>query len=181
MYLDEYTRAVLLYIIKGTKPNAFFLSISSYLGYMKIVIDGIVQGVGFRPAVYRAAIRSGASGKVWNDGSGVTIYTDNGNGILKELLLNLPPLAKIKSIKKIECKYNGPKGFKIDISNGNGSGASIPTDTALCNECTSEIFSNGRRSRYAFTTCTNCGPRFTILKNMPYDRASTSMDVFKPC
>lgn len=148
---------------------------------MKIVIRGTVQGVGFRPAVYRASVVSGASGSVWNEGSDVVIDTDRGDGLLKALLCNLPPLARIESIEKYDTDYSGPKGFSIVGSEKNGKGASIPADTGVCERCLNDIFGNGRRSGYAFSTCTDCGPRYTLLKGIPYDRPLTSMSSFPMC
>lgn len=148
---------------------------------MRITIDGTVQGVGFRPAVYRAASRAGASGAVWNDGSSVVIDTDRGEELLRELMSDLPPLAEVRSVRRDDSEYDGPEGFSIVPSSGQGSGASIPADSAVCDRCVREIFSPGRRHMYPFTTCTDCGPRFTLLKGMPYDRRLTSMDSFPMC
>ena len=148
---------------------------------MRIRIDGTVQGVGFRPAVYRAATRAGASGTVWNDGSSVVIDTDRGDELLRELMSDLPPLADVRSVEREDSEYTGGTGFSIVPSSGHGSGASIPADSAVCDRCVNEIFSPGRRHLYPFTTCTDCGPRFTLLKGMPYDRPLTSMDAFPLC
>lgn len=148
---------------------------------MRIEIRGTVQGVGFRPAVYRAAERAGASGRVWNNGSDVVIETDDGDGLLRELMSGLPPLARVDSIEKVECEYTGPRGFSIVPSESRGRGASIPADSAVCDRCVAEIFGSGRRAGYPFTTCTDCGPRFTLLRGMPYDRPNTSMDAFPLC
>lgn len=148
---------------------------------MRITIRGTVQGVGFRPAVYRAAILTGASGSVRNDGSAVVIDTDRGDELLDRLLPDLPPLARISSVEKTDCGYAGPAGFSIVQSTGSVSGASIPADSAVCDRCVSEILGSGRRSGYPFTTCTDCGPRFTLLKGMPYDRRLTTMDGFPMC
>ena len=148
---------------------------------MRIVIRGTVQGVGFRPAVYRAAERAGASGTVRNDGSSVTIVTDRGDELLGELLSDLPPLARIDSVSKEPGRYGGPAGFSIIESAGTGTGASIPADSAVCDRCVEEMRSPGRRSGYPFTTCTDCGPRFTLLRGVPYDRPLTSMGAFPMC
>ena len=93
----------------------------------------------------------------------------------------LPPLARIDSVRCDDAEYNGPKGFKIDLSKNLGEGASIPADSAICDDCLREMSAPGRRRGYPFTTCTNCGPRFTLLKGMPYDRPLTSMDAFPLC
>ena len=148
---------------------------------MRILIRGTVQGVGFRPMVYRCAGKVGASGSVWNNGSDVVIDTDRGEELILQILKDLPPLAKIDSIERQEGPYVGPSGFRIDVSKQHGQGASIPADSAICDDCLREMLSPGRRHGYPFTTCTNCGPRFTLLKSMPYDRPLTSMDAFPLC
>ncbi len=148
---------------------------------MRVTIRGTVQGVGFRPAVYRAAERVGASGTVQNDGSSVIIDSDRTDQLLVELMSDLPPLAKVTSIQREYVPYRGPPGFSIIPSSGSGSGASIPADSTMCDKCVEEIFSMGRRHLYPFTTCTDCGPRFTLLRKMPYDRPLTSMDGFPMC
>lgn len=148
---------------------------------MRITVEGTIQGVGFRPAVYRAALRCGASGTVRNDGSQVVIETDKGDELVRELLSSLPPLAVVESIDKESIAYNGPAGFRIIESDGQGNGASIPADSAICDECIDEMMSSGRRHGYPFTTCTGCGPRFTLLSSVPYDRCRTSMSSFPMC
>lgn len=148
---------------------------------MRITIRGTVQGVGFRPAVYRAAMRAGASGTVCNDGSRVVIDTDRGDELLRELMSDLPPLARVEAVEREDSEYTGPEGFSIIGSEGTGTGASIPADSAVCDRCVREMFSPGRRHLYPFTTCTDCGPRFTLLRGMPYDRPLTTMAGFPMC
>ncbi len=148
---------------------------------MRVVIRGTVQGVGFRPSVYRSAIEVGASGNVWNDGSDVIIDSDRCDELLDHLMSHLPPLARVDSIERVDVPYTGGTGFSITPSGNHGRGASIPTDTAVCDACLEEMMSPGRRQGYPFTTCTDCGPRFTLLRSMPYDRVATSMDAFPPC
>ena len=148
---------------------------------MRITIRGTVQGVGFRPAVYRAAMACGASGTVRNDGSCVIIDTDRGDDLVETLTASLPPLARIASVEKEDIAYTGGQGFSIVGSSGTGSGASIPADSCICDRCVEEMFRGGRRHGYPFTTCTDCGPRFTLLRGMPYDRPLTSMDRFPMC
>lgn len=148
---------------------------------MIITIRGTVQGVGFRPAVHRAATKVGASGTVRNNGSDVVICTDRGEELLKELLSNLPPLAHIDELEKEHSEYDGPHGFSIIESSSTARGASIPVDTCICDRCVHEMFGDGRRSGYPFTTCTDCGARYTLLHGMPYDRPLTSMRRFPVC
>ena len=143
---------------------------------------GTVQGVGFRPAVYRTAVSLGLRGTVCNDGSRVTIDIDDGERFLEKFLKELPPLAKIESIEKEASELpDSISGFSI-IESGSGprDGFSIPTDTAICDRCIEDIRS-GRRRGYPFTTCTDCGPRFTLLRSLPYDRMNTSMGGFSLC
>ena len=148
---------------------------------MRILIRGTVQGVGFRPMIYRSAMQIGASGMVWNNGSDVVIETDKGDELIEMIRQNLPPLAMIDSVERIDSDYNGPKGFSISQSQQMGEGASIPADSAVCEDCLKEIMGAGRRRNYPFTTCTNCGPRFTLLNGMPYDRPLTAMEGFPLC
>ena len=134
---------------------------------MRIVIDGIVQGVGFRPTVQRVASALGLNGRVWNDGSKVMIDVDDAYALKDGILKNLPPLARIDSIEISEHPMPECNGFSIVPSDHRSAGVSIPTDTAVCDECLKEMRSNGRRKGYAFTTCTNCGARFTLLSSLP--------------
>ena len=148
---------------------------------MRIRIGGTVQGVGFRPAVFRAATECGASGTVRNLGSEVLIDTDMPDELLERLSGNLPPLARMDSVVCEDVPYAGPRGFSIIQSGGNASGASTPADSAVCGRCIGEMFSPGRRNLYPFTTCTDCGPRYSLLRSIPYDRPNTSMDAFPIC
>jgi hydrogenase maturation protein HypF len=145
---------------------------------MRISIRGTVQGVGFRPAVFRAAVAVGANGTVRNDGSVVTVETDR--NMLDEIMRNLPPLAVIESVSMDDIPYKGPKGFKVIESSEGTGGVSIPADTAVCNRCLGDM-SEGRRKGYPFTTCTDCGARFTLMMSLPYDRNKTSLDEFPMC
>lgn len=147
----------------------------------RIRIKGTIQGVGFRPAVYRTALKLGIRGQVWNNGSDVIIECERGKDLINELLYNLPPLAKIDGILTEEIDISLGDDFSIVGSSSGEGGVSIPTDTAICDNCLQEIRSEGRRSRYPFTSCTDCGARFTLLSSLPYDRSSTSMDDFPMC
>ena len=149
---------------------------------MRIIVKGTVQGVGFRPTVYRIASSLGLKGKVWNDGPDVVIDVDDGNKLIKALRKQLPPLAKIDSIETKDCDFDPSiNGFSIVSSTSGNRGVSIPTDTAMCDACLKEIRSEGRRKGYAFTTCTNCGARFTLISGLPYDRNNTAMKEFPMC
>ncbi len=145
-------------------------------------MKGTVQGVGFRPAVYRTAAALGLRGTVCNEGSRVTIDIDDGERFLERFLKELPPLARIDSIEKTDSELpDSVRGFSIIGSEaGTRDGFSIPTDTAICDRCVNDILS-GRRRNYPFTTCTDCGPRFTLLRSLPYDRKNTSMGGFALC
>ncbi|MCL2333479.1 MAG: Sua5/YciO/YrdC/YwlC family protein, partial [Candidatus Methanoplasma sp.] len=147
---------------------------------MRIIFKGVVQGVGFRPAVYRTATNLGLSGKVWNDGSDVIVEVDDGERFLKHFLADLPPLARLEDVVRIEQPVAHTGGFKIISSRAGSSGMSIPADTAVCDDCLSDMKA-GRRMGYPFTTCTKCGPRFTLLSGLPYDRSSTAMRDFPLC
>ena len=147
----------------------------------RIHIKGTVQGVGFRPAVYRVASGLGIRGRVWNSGSEVIIESERGEELLGALLERLPPLADIDGISTEEADVHLPDGFLIMRSSPGGSAVSIPTDTATCDNCLEEMRSQGRRSGYAFTSCTDCGARFTLLSSLPYDRQNTSMKDFPMC
>ncbi|MDY0293506.1 MAG: carbamoyltransferase HypF [Candidatus Methanomethylophilaceae archaeon] len=146
---------------------------------MRITIRGTVQGVGFRPAVYRSATSLGIHGRVWNDGPDVVIDADGGEALLRDLMENLPPLARIASVEK-EPSLADYDDFRIAGSEAGRKGVGIPTDTAICPRCLEDMLS-GRRRGYAFTSCTDCGPRFTLLSGLPYDRPSTAMADFPMC
>lgn len=153
----------------------------------KINVNGIVQGVGFRPFVYRIACELNLKGYVQNLGdAGVEIVVEGRKEEIKKFLKALeekkPPLAEIKEIK---VKWmRGRKFSKFEIKKSREKGKEgisiIPPDVAICNECIEDM-KKGRRKNYFFTTCTNCGPRFTIIKRLPYDRHNTTMEKFEMC
>lgn len=148
---------------------------------MRIIIGGTVQGVGFRPTVQRVAVSLGLNGRVWNDGSRVMIDVDDAMTLRDALMKELPPLAKVESVEIVDHPMPDCNGFSIVHSENRSKGVSIPTDTAVCDECLKEMRSEGRRKGYAFTTCTNCGARFTLLSSLPYDRDRTAMSGFPMC
>lgn len=151
----------------------------------KILTQGIVQGVGFRPYVYRLATRLDLTGYVRNLGNVVEIILE-GDDIelfIKRLQSELPPIARIDSIEVIDIDEKGYDEFKIIESSDSYSGLSvIPPDIAICDSCLAEIRNPAdRRYKYPFNACTDCGPRFTVIDSVPYDRDKTSMDEFALC
>ncbi len=150
---------------------------------MKLILKGTVQGVGFRPTVYRVAKSLGLNGYVKNMGGKVEVVIDGDEeSFIKELKERLPPLAKIEEIEKHESSVPS-EGFKIISStSGKKESSTIPVDTALCGECIEEMKKEGdRRESYAFTNCTNCGARYSAIYSLPYDREKTTMDPFPMC
>jgi len=150
-------------------------------------MNGVVQGVGFRPFIYTIAQESGVFGCVRNDCAGVLIELSADLPSLKHFATlfdhTLPPLAVVESIA-IEAASARPfTDFKIDVSNVSGILHTLPpTDAAICAQCRLELFSpNDRRYRYPFINCTHCGPRYSIINKMPYDRPNTSMAHFQLC
>ncbi len=151
----------------------------------KILTQGIVQGVGFRPYVYRLATDLNLNGYVRNLGNVVEIILE-GNDIdlfIERFQNELPPIARIDSIKVVDIDENDYDDFKIVESSDSYSGVSvIPPDIAICDSCLGEIRNpQDRRYKYPFNACTDCGPRFTVIDSVPYDRDKTSMDEFPLC
>ncbi len=158
-----------------------------------ISISGIVQGVGFRPFVYRLATDMGLTGSVRNDGIGVVVKicatADRIDEFIERLQCNAPPLAKIDSVDSVELSDDAfdqvfdDKDFTILFSSDTTAAtAAIPADVALCHECAEETLDpENRRYNYPFTNCTNCGPRYSIVSEVPYDRKFTSMQDFPMC
>ena len=152
---------------------------------MKIFVSGTVQGVGFRPTVYRVAKSLGLKGYVLNKGSNVEIGiegSDEKEEFLDALQKKLPPLAAIDKIEIKDDPIVGYDDFEI-ITSLEGKKTSVtPVDTAICGECVRELFDeDNRRYLYPFINCTSCGARFSVIENVPYDRVSTSMREFKMC
>jgi hydrogenase maturation protein HypF len=152
-----------------------------------ITVEGIVQGVGFRPFVYGLARKNGLAGFVLNDTAGVTIELEGEPPALESFLTHLreqpPPLARIKNIDCRIIQLKGEATFNIVASQSEEErSALISPDTPTCDDCLEELFDPAdRRYRYPFINCTNCGPRFTIIKDVPYDRERTTMAVFEMC
>ena len=153
----------------------------------EIRVRGLVQGVGFRPMVWRLARELQLQGDVRNDGSGVLIRVLGRTTQIDELCTRLqtdcPPLARIDAVQRTALEtLNDVDGFQIVASEGGRVATGIVPDSATCPACRDEIFDIGdRRFRYAFTNCTHCGPRLSIVRAIPYDRANTSMSVFPMC
>lgn len=153
----------------------------------RIEVRGIVQGVGFRPWVYRLATEEGLAGCVRNDATGVTIEAFGSEEALDDFVRRLesspPPAADIRELRSCAIPPAAVEVFRIVQSeNAAERRVSIPADLVTCPACVSEIFDPAnRRYRYPFTNCTNCGPRFTITRDVPYDRPATTMAAFHMC
>lgn len=153
----------------------------------RIHVKGIVQGVGFRPFVYGLAKRHGLSGWVRNTSAGVDIEVEGPAAALvaftEALERDAPPLARIDGVEVAEQTANGFTTFEIvDSQPVDGAFQPISPDVTICDDCLRELFDPAdRRYRYPFTNCTNCGPRFTIIQDVPYDRPQTTMSPFPMC
>lgn len=162
-------------------------SIAPTIQRWRILIEGIVQGVGFRPFVYGQALEWGLGGFVLNDSLGVTIEVEGLltqlEGFHSALREKTPPLARIDTLTLELLPARDETQFHIAHSQaGNERKALISPDTSTCNDCLQELFDEqDRRYQYPFINCTNCGPRFTIIQNVPYDRSQTTMSVFPMC
>ena len=153
---------------------------------LQIQVKGVVQGVGFRPFVYGLATRHGLKGWVSNTTSGVIMEVEGTapglDEFLKDLAREAPPLSRIEQIESQRIPRNGYPRFEIRESKAAGGYVLISPDIATCDACRRELFDpRDRRYRYPFINCTNCGPRFTIIEDIPYDRPLTTMAPFKMC
>lgn len=154
---------------------------------LRINIRGVVQGVGFRPFIYRLATEMGLQGWVNNTSSGVFIEVEGSQQKLEEFLLRIEKeKPTISFIQSLEYSYLDPVNFtRFEIISSDSTGeksALILPDIATCSQCKDEIFDkSNRRYLYPFTNCTNCGPRFSIIEALPYDRPNTTMKIFKMC
>ncbi len=153
----------------------------------RITVRGTVQGVGFRPWVYRHAAALGLAGSVANGRSGVVIEVEGGLDQIDELLRLLstspPPLAAVAGVEVEPLPLGHDRGFSIVASvDSAGPAVAVPADIATCEACLDELRDpSDRRYRYPFVNCTDCGPRYTIIRGLPYDRASTTMAAFPLC
>ena len=157
----------------------------SHLGF-KLKISGLVQGVGFRPFVYKLALKFKLLGEVRNDGFGVLILLKTDlktcHEFIKKLNQTPPPLARIDGIKLIKTKVLDYKSFSIKTSKNTAKTTPMLSDFALCAKCKKEFLNpKNPRFNYPFITCVNCGPRFSIIKALPYDRKNTTMKTHKMC
>lgn len=154
---------------------------------VNIKIEGIVQGVGFRPFVAQQASSLALSGWVLNDGRGVVIEAQGSKGGIEHFLLalrnELPPLARLERCEVVDIPLGEEGGFAIRESVNEGcKTATVAPDAHVCDDCLAELFSpTDRRYRYPFINCTNCGPRFSLITGIPYDRPNTTMADFGMC
>lgn len=152
----------------------------------RIRVRGQVQGVGFRPFVYRLACELGLVGWVRNDAEGVEIEAQGATHAVETLLARLraeaPPLARIGTVEARDVPLSDSHGFAILESAGGRACTAVTPDSGLCADCVAELFNpQDRRWRYPFINCTHCGPRYTITRGLPYDRPQTSMASFRQC
>ena len=154
---------------------------------LRLTIRGAVQGVGFRPYIYALARRSDLSGWVGNESGGVFIEIEgepeNMQDFLRRLTENAPPLAHITEVKTQKIEIQNDEGFRIVESESQANDSTIISpDVGICADCLRELFDpRDRRFRHPFINCTNCGTRFTIIRDVPYDRSNTTMSVFEMC
>jgi len=166
---------------------AMSMANNSGLARKKVRVSGVVQGVGFRPFVYRLAQQYNLGGHVLNTASAVELEIEGEAAALDAFLHDLssgaPALAVLREVAVAPMPPQGDQTFIILASAAGGpSAAAIPADVALCPDCAVEINDpRDRRYQYPFTNCTNCGPRFTIIRHLPYDRQQTTMTVFPMC
>ncbi|MFH1699874.1 MAG: carbamoyltransferase HypF [Candidatus Zixiibacteriota bacterium] len=163
------------------------MQITDNIKNVKIEISGKVQGVGFRPFIYNLARQSQLNGYVANTANGVVIEITGSedliDGFVNSMQQNRPPLSQINNLTINESASGTYNSFTItdSIESVNGSISIIP-DIAICQDCLDDILdSKNRRFRYPFTNCTSCGPRYSIIESLPYDRANTAMKTFQMC
>ncbi len=149
-------------------------------------MTGVVQGVGFRPHVYNLASRLGLAGFVLNDGAGVVVELEGPPEVVAEFVTQLqaapPPRARLDAVEEEEVAPAGEDAFVIKESVPGAAATLVSPDLATCGDCLDELLEAAdRRYRYPFINCTNCGPRFTIIQGVPYDRPKTTMSSFAMC
>lgn len=153
---------------------------------VEIRVRGRVQGVGFRPMVWRHARELGLNGVAFNDADGLLVRVNGSPSAVRELIVRLdthaPPLAYVEAVEIRPYDGELPATFEIQDSAHGKANTEIAPDASLCADCAQDVFDPfSRRYRYPFTTCTNCGPRLTVVSKLPYDRGSTSMSAFDLC
>ena len=154
---------------------------------LQVSVRGVVQGVGFRPFVYQLAARYNLRGWVCNTSGDVKIEVEGDSRaldlFLRDLVETAPPLARLEDVSAARHPPVGHSGFEIRSSVAEaGEYQLVSPDIATCEACLAEVVTPGdRRHRYPFTNCTNCGPRFTIIDDIPYDRPRTTMRGFTMC
>jgi hydrogenase maturation protein HypF len=157
------------------------------VGARRIIISGRVQGIGFRPFIYRIGREHRLRGWVKNTQTSVIIEVEGDGNALEQFIADIPekcpPLAVIESIEACDIPLSGFRDFEIRPSGDDAPHMiNVSPDLAICSDCLAELLDpHDRRFRYPFINCTNCGPRFTIIQNVPYDRANTTMARFKMC
>ncbi|MEI7982633.1 MAG: acylphosphatase, partial [Bacteroidota bacterium] len=153
---------------------------------LRITVTGLIQGVGFRPFVYRTALKHGLTGWVQNTNENVRILVTGSPGSIADFLFSLeaeaPPAAMIENIHTEEAGLENFSAFVIlKSSDVSDDITEISPDIAVCTDCLNDMEQAGNRPDYPFVNCTNCGPRFTIIRELPYDRSKTTMQTFPMC
>ncbi|MCA1760575.1 MAG: acylphosphatase, partial [Bacteroidales bacterium] len=151
-----------------------------------IDISGLVQGVGFRPFIYRHATRFGLNGWVRNHAGGVEVLVEGNlnrcNEFIQTLRQNAPRSASISALEISDAAVESCTVFEIKNSfNGTQNITNISPDLAVCPQCLADLKTQSRRLNYPFTNCVHCGPRFSVVKKIPYDRRHTTMEPFEMC
>jgi len=169
------------------EPDAEAMAVNDPRRRARVTCRGAVQGVGFRPTVHRIATAMGLTGWVINDPGGATAEVEGPESVVgrfaAELAAAMPPLARLDEITVEQIAVEGDASFEVRESRqGARSGALVPPDAAICKDCRREQHDpQDRRHGYPFITCTNCGPRFSLVLQLPYDRPQTSMACFPLC
>ena len=162
------------------------MTATSAVGARFLRVRGVVQGVGFRPFAYRLARRHSIAGWVRNVAGTVEIHAEGFEDDLDlfqhALRSESPAVSQVETLEVVEDLFEGANAFEIAISEDSDGIRPVTPDLAICADCESELFDpHNRRYRHPFITCTNCGPRYTIVRSLPYDRERTSMSPFRMC
>jgi hydrogenase maturation protein HypF len=172
---------------RGRRDGVVSRTLDAALVRHRIAVTGSVQGVGFRPFAFRLAHELGLAGFAGNDAGGAFVEAEGPSGavalFMTRLVREAPPLARIETVSAAEVPLRGERSFTIVESVAwPGERTLVPPDTATCDACLAEIAEpRDRRYRHPFANCTNCGPRFTIIRDLPYDRPATTMAAFELC